>query len=88
MPEGLRQLGVPVELLDRTALATADLSRYSSILLGIRAYAVRADVRTYNQRLLEYVEKGGVLVVQYNTPEFDKNYGPYPAIQWAAIRKK
>ncbi|MBI2689929.1 MAG: PIG-L family deacetylase [Acidobacteria bacterium] len=78
VPEGLRQLGVPVELLDRNALAAADLSKYSTILLGIRAYAVRADVRTYNQRLLSYVEKGGVLIVQYNTPEFDKNYGPFP----------
>jgi hypothetical protein len=78
VPEGLRQLGIPVDLLDRNALATADLSRYSTILLGIRAYAVRADVRTYNQRLLQYVAGGGVLVVQYNTPEFDRNYGPFP----------
>ncbi|MFN0101820.1 MAG: PIG-L family deacetylase [Bryobacteraceae bacterium] len=78
VPESLRQLSIPVDMLDRAALATADLSPYSSILLGIRAYAVRADVRTYNQRLLEYVEKGGVLIVQYNTPEFDKNYGPFP----------
>jgi LmbE family N-acetylglucosaminyl deacetylase len=78
VPEGLRQLGVPVESLDRNALATADLSRYSTILLGIRAYAVRADVRTYNQRFLDYVAGGGVLVVQYNTPEFDRNYGPFP----------
>jgi len=39
---------------------------------------VRNDVRTYNARLLDYVAKGGVLVVQYNTPEFDRNYGPYP----------
>jgi len=78
VPEGLRQLGVPVDLLDRDALASADLSKYSTILLGIRAYAVRNDVRTYNARLLDYVAKGGVLVVQYNTPEFDRNYGPYP----------
>jgi hypothetical protein len=33
-------------------------------------------VQTYNARLLEYVKAGGVLIVQYNTPEYDNNYGP------------
>jgi hypothetical protein len=27
---------------------------------------------------MDYVRNGGVLIVQYNTPEFDRNYGPYP----------
>ncbi len=78
VPEGLRQLGVPAELIDSSKLASADLNQYTTILLGIRAYAVRADVRTYNQRLLDFVANGGTLIVQYNTPEFDKNYGPFP----------
>jgi hypothetical protein len=78
VPETLDQLGVPYELLDTSALATGDLSKYSTILLGIRAYAARSDVKTYNQRLLDYVAQGGVLVVQYNTPEYDNNYGPFP----------
>ena len=78
VPEGLRQLGVPTELLDTAKLASANLNQFTTIILGIRAYAVRADVRTYNQRLLDFVNNGGTLIVQYNTPEFDKNYGPYP----------
>jgi LmbE family N-acetylglucosaminyl deacetylase len=78
VPAGLEQLGASVEMLDASALSAADLARFDSIWLGIRAYAVRKDLLTYNQRLLEYVKNGGVLVVQYNTPEFDNNYGPYP----------
>jgi LmbE family N-acetylglucosaminyl deacetylase len=78
VPEAIRQLGVPFDLLDTPALAAADLSRYSSILLGIRAYAARNDVKTHNSRLIDYVRNGGVLIVQYNTPEYDNNYGPYP----------
>ncbi|MCZ2153011.1 MAG: PIG-L family deacetylase [Bryobacterales bacterium] len=78
VPAGLEQLGARVEMLDAAALAAADLSRYDSIWLGIRAYATRKDLLTYNARLLDYVKQGGVLVVQYNTPEFDHNYGPYP----------
>jgi LmbE family N-acetylglucosaminyl deacetylase len=77
VPSGLDQLGVPYDLLDAAAIASGDLSRYGTILLGIRAYAARNELKTYNARLLDYVAKGGVLVVQYNTQEFDSNYGPY-----------
>lgn len=78
VPEALRQMGVTVEMLDDEALATADLSRNHVILLGIRAYAVREALKAHNRRLLDYAEKGGRLIVQYNTPEFDHNFGPYP----------
>ncbi|MBI3678849.1 MAG: PIG-L family deacetylase [Acidobacteria bacterium] len=78
VPEAMRQLGLASDILDTDTLATGDLSRYHTILLGIRAYAARKDVRTFNSRLLEYVNNGGVLVVQYNTQEYDNNYGPYP----------
>jgi hypothetical protein len=46
----------------------------------VRAYAVRPDLAANNARLLEYVHNGGVLIVQYNTPEFDHNFGPYPYV--------
>ncbi len=78
VPAAVAQLGGELTLLDEAALASADLSVYDTILAGIRAYAVRPDLIAHNARLLEYVERGGVLVVQYNTPEFDKNFGPYP----------
>lgn len=78
VPQAIGQLGAQVTLLDSAALASGDLSRFDAILLGIRAYAVREDLKAHNDRLLEYVERGGVLIVQYNTPEFDSNYGPYP----------
>jgi hypothetical protein len=78
VPASLRNLGVTVAFLATADLAGADLSGFDAIVLGIRAYAARLDLITYNQRLLDYVRNGGVVIVQYNTPEFDKNYGPYP----------
>lgn len=78
VPSAFEQLGVPYDLLSAEAIASGDLSRYSTIVLGIRAYAARPELRKYNARLLDYVAKGGVLVVQYNTQEYDGNYGPYP----------
>ena len=78
VPDAIRQLGAKVTMLDESSLASGDLSVFDLILLGIRAYAARQDVQALNARLLDYVAKGGVLIVQYNTPEYDNNYGPYP----------
>ena len=55
-----------------------DLSAYDAIILGTRAYAVRPELKSANNRLLEYVKNGGVWIVQYNLQDFDQNYGPYP----------
>jgi LmbE family N-acetylglucosaminyl deacetylase len=78
VPQSLAILGVHPKLLTSADLASGDLSRYDAILLGIRAHAVRDDLKANNARLLEYVKNGGVVIVQYNTPEFDHDFGPYP----------
>jgi LmbE family N-acetylglucosaminyl deacetylase len=78
VPEYLDTLGVRPQMLNTIDLATGDLGQFDVILLGIRAYAARNDVKTYNPRLLEYVRNGGTLIVQYQTPEYDNNYGPFP----------
>ena len=57
VPLGIRQLGYTVTLLDERELATADLSQFDAIMTGTRAYAVREDLKTYNRRLLDYVEE-------------------------------
>jgi hypothetical protein len=78
VPETIRQLGVPVTLLTEPDLASSDLSRFTTIVLGIRAYAARDDLARHNARLLDFARRGGTVIVQYNTPEYDRNYGPYP----------
>jgi len=86
VPETLRLLGVDVDCLDQTALATGDLSRYNTIVTGVRAYLARDDLKMYNWRVLEYVKNGGVLVVQYNTEEFGDGYGPFPYTAAGAVQ--
>ncbi|MDP9146672.1 MAG: PIG-L family deacetylase [Acidobacteriota bacterium] len=83
VPASLENLGVHVTFLSPSDVATADLSKFSTILLGVRAYAARDELKTYNRRLLDYVKNGGVMIVQYNTPEFDHNFGPYPYVMGA-----
>jgi LmbE family N-acetylglucosaminyl deacetylase len=80
VPEAIEQLGVKVELITPEDLAWGNLSRFSTIVTGVRAYERRNDLRANNSRLLEYVNGGGTLIVQYNKTEFnDAQYGPYPA---------
>jgi hypothetical protein len=69
-----------VTFLTPNDVATADLSKYNAILLGVRAYAAREELKTNNSRLLDYVKNGGVTIVQYNTQEYDQNFGPYPYV--------
>jgi hypothetical protein len=75
----IEQLGATVEMLGPDALAFGDLSKYDTIVLGVRAYERRDDLRANNSRLLEYVQSGGTLVVQYNRAMIPDAYGPYPA---------
>jgi hypothetical protein len=80
VPLGLQQLGAQVTLLGERELASADLSAYDTIMTGTRAYAVRDDLKTYNQRLIDYANAGGNVVVLYNTQEFVPNlWAPFPA---------
>ena len=78
VPSSLESLGLHVSFLAPSDVANVNLSKYSVILLGVRTYAAREELKTYNSRLLDYVKNGGVTIIQYNTPEFDHNFGPYP----------
>lgn len=78
VPASLEHLGVKVTSLSPADVVSGELSRFDVILLGVRAYAARPELAASNQRLLDYVKQGGVMIVQYNTPEFDHNFGPYP----------
>ncbi len=80
MPDALRQIGATVTLLTSDDLATGDLQHFDAIVTGVRAYNTRADLRTYQNRLLEYVKQGGTLIVQYNAVErgTQEHLGPYP----------
>ena len=82
VPQALDQLGVKATMIDSEELAYGDLARYDTIMLGIRAYERREDLKAYNHRLIKYVQDGGTLIVQYNkTAEFNEaQYGPYPAL--------
>jgi len=69
-PIALRQMGWDVTLLTDADLQWGDLTRFHTIVAGVRAWNTR-DVlkRVSASRLAPYVFQGGTLVVQYNTAE-------------------
>lgn len=83
VPRALRQLGCEVTLLGADDLASGDLGRFDAIVMGVRAYNVRSDLRANQKRVLAYVQEGGTLVVQYNvadrrSPTVFQGIGPFP----------
>lgn len=82
IPTILKQVGMDATLLPAEQLASSDLSKFGTIVLGIRTYDTQKDVVANNKKLLDFVSAGGTLVVQYNTSVSDFNSGkftPYPA---------
>ncbi|MHB1936719.1 MAG: PIG-L family deacetylase [Acidobacteriaceae bacterium] len=74
----LQDLGIQTTFLSAQDIATGSLDRFRAIVLGVRAYAVRPELKAFNARLLEYVKNGGTLIVQYNLTELGDTSGPYP----------
>jgi LmbE family N-acetylglucosaminyl deacetylase len=79
VPAALRGLGATVEMLDADDLAWAELNRFDALVIGVRAYDNREDLRANNARLLEYAANGGTVIVQYNRQNDWTQYAPYPA---------
>ncbi len=65
LDRALTELGVAHVMLDSLDLAGGDLARFHTIVVDIRAYLVRADLRAHNARLLDWVRAGGNLIVNY-----------------------
>ncbi len=78
-PGFLANLGITPELLDAEDLAEGDLDRFDVIVAGSRAYEVRTDLMAHNRRLLDWVARGGTMIVQYNKYEIvEGNFTPFP----------
>ena len=80
IPKSLTQIGYSVTELDPEKLGDMSLDEYDAIVTGIRAFNTVPELKYYNSKLLDYVEKGGTLVIQYNTSHrlVTQDIAPYP----------
>jgi hypothetical protein len=80
VPDALRRMGMDVTMIDADRLATGDLARFDTIVVGIRASQTRPDFVSNHRRLHEYMERGGTLIVQYQQGDYAaRGLPPYPA---------
>ncbi len=86
VPEALMQIGYDVIVLNDKNIESEDLKQFSAIIAGVRAYNTRERLAILQPKLMQYVEQGGVYLVQYNTGgatfinngTVTDNIGPYP----------
>ena len=75
----LRKMSVPHEALETKDFNAATLDTFTTIIVDMRAYMVRPDLVANNQALLDYVHRGGKVMVNYHkTFEWKPEFAPYP----------
>lgn len=74
----LENIGVHARTITMSDVAAGRLNGFDVIVLGVRAYAAHPDLAAANAQLLAYAKAGGVVIVQYNSSQYDHGFGPYP----------
>jgi LmbE family N-acetylglucosaminyl deacetylase len=70
VPGAIEGMGVKPHLLSDAELASADLSAWNVIVIGIRAYSTRPELARDQARLDDFVRSGGTVVVEYQSSTF------------------
>jgi hypothetical protein len=80
IPAALRYMGYTVIEMKNEDVNAATLKQMDAVVLGVRALNTNTRIGYSMPALLEYVNNGGTLVVQYNTNGdlVTKNFSPYP----------
>jgi LmbE family N-acetylglucosaminyl deacetylase len=75
----LEEMGVPVTVVQPDQIPMMDLSKFTTVIVGPRAYQASQILIDNNSYLLDYVKNGGRLVVQYGQYELMRaGVMPYP----------
>lgn len=78
--KSLTQIGYDVNVINPNEIKADNLAKYDAVVVGIRAYNTVDRLKNAQPELMEYVKRGGNLVVQYNTAGrlVTTDLGPYP----------
>ena len=82
VPQSLEQMGYKVTLLKEADITTDNLKQFDAIVTGVRAYNTNSWMNNVYDELMQFVNAGGVLLVQYNTSNqigpVKARIAPYP----------
>jgi hypothetical protein len=81
VPQALQQMGYDVKFLNEADVTSSYLKQFDAIVTGVRAYNVHEWLSGKYDVLMNYINSGGNLIVQYNTNNqsgsVKGNIGPY-----------
>ena len=81
VPEALEMMGYKVTIITQKDLAKINLNQFDAILTGVRAFNTNEWLSQYHNKLMQYVNEGGNVIVQYNTASnagpMKQKIGPY-----------
>lgn len=80
IPESLEYIGYEVTTIDPATITSEKIKDFDAIVIGIRAYNTVPELGFKQDILMDYVKKGGVMLVQYNTNRrlVTDKLAPYP----------
>ncbi len=80
IPQNLEQIGYNVSILEDKDINADNLKKFDAVIMGVRAYNTVDRLKYHQEKLMDYVENGGTMIVQYNTTRRlkVKDLGPYP----------
>ena len=70
VPEALEKMGYEVVELGKNDIQADKLKMFDAVVVGVRAYNVHEWLNEKHEILMQYVQAGGNMVVQYNTNSF------------------
>ena len=82
VPQALVQMGYKVTMLKESDINIVKLKQFDAVVTGVRAYNTNEWMNNVYEPLMQYVNEGGVLLVQYNTSSqigpVKAKIAPYP----------
>ncbi len=75
----MSKLHLEHQRITESGITLENLNRFSTIIVDMRAYAKRPDLKANNAALLEWCKRGGTLIVNYHkTFDWSPDFAPYP----------
>ncbi len=80
IPESLSLVGYKVDLFDKNDINIDNLKDYDALIVGVRAFNSDKSLLDIKPQLMNFMESGGNVIIQYNTSRnLDVNkFSPYP----------
>ena len=67
VPQSLNLVGYEVEEINKPDLNIDKLKNYDALIFGVRAFNVDKSIIQYKSSIMQFMEQGGNVLIQYNT---------------------